>query len=275
MSGVALAVSYALFLWWFSTGLVFLLVLRSRRILPLSLLLAALLVPVSLYGLARSSADPTVFGAYAAFTSAIMLWGTQEIGFLTGFVTGPRPLPCPTGLTLPARAAYAVTAILYHEVALALSGLATAAVTWGGVNQVGGTTFLILWVMRLSAKLNLFLGVPVLNDGSMPDALVFLRSYFVRSRATRFFPFAVGLALAAFACLVARACFAVTDPARAGGCLLATLLGLAVLEHAFMMFRLPVDALWSWSTRNRRPATEVLPDRERSDLASLERRLPT
>ena len=275
MSGVALAVSYALFLWWFSTGLVFLLVLRSRRILPLSLLLAALLVPVSLYGLAHSSADPTVFGAYAAFTSAIVLWGTQEIGFLTGFVTGPRPLPCPTGLTLPARAAYAVAAILYHELALALSGLAAAAVTWGGVNQVGGMTFLILWVMRLSAKLNLFLGVPVLNDGSMPDALVFLRSYFVRSRATCFFPFAVGLALAAFACLVACACFAGTDPARAGGCLLATLLGLAVLEHAFMMFRLPVDALWSWSTRSGRPATDVLPDRERSDLASLERRLPT
>ena len=38
------------------------------------------------------------------------------------------------------------------------------ALTWGGANQVGTWTFLVLWVMRLSAKLNVFLGVPNLTE---------------------------------------------------------------------------------------------------------------
>ena len=250
MGGASVAVAYALFVWWFSTGLVFLLVLRGRRARRWSVGVAALLVPFSLYVLARGSADASVFGAYSAFTAAILLWGAQEIGFLTGFVTGPRPLPCPAGLALPRRAAYATAAILYHETALVLSGVAVAAVTWNEANQVGGATFLILWVMRLSAKINLFLGVPVVNDEVMPDELVFLRSYFTRGPANPLFPLTMGLALAVLAVLAVDAWSTRSgSTACAGHCLLATLLGLAILEHGFMLVRLPVDVLWRWSTR--------------------------
>ena len=249
MSGAALAVGYALFVWWFSTGLVYLLVLRTPRALRWSLVLAALLAPASLYASFRFGADASSFGVYSAFTAAILLWGAQEIGFLTGFVTGPRPLPCPPGLPLPRRAAYAVAAILYHELALMVSGLALMTATWGEPNQVGGATFLILWLMRLSAKLNLFLGVPVLNDEVMPDRLVFLRSYFRRGPLNGFFPVTMSLATGAAGTLGAFAALARNEADQAGLYLLATLLGLAVLEHAFMAVRLPVGLLWRWSTR--------------------------
>ncbi len=82
MGAAAPALTYAVFVWWFSTGIVLLLVLRARRTLVLSLLGAALCVPISLYVLARTSTDQSVFGAYAAFTAAIVLWGTQELAFL-------------------------------------------------------------------------------------------------------------------------------------------------------------------------------------------------
>lgn len=284
MGLVASPILYALFVWWFSTGIVLLLVLRRRRTIVVSLGGAAVLFPVSLYCLARSSTDDSVTGAYVAFTAAILLWGTQELAFLTGFLTGPRPRACPPGVFGLRRAAYAIGAILYHELALIASGAAVAAVTYGGVNQIGLYTFLILWVMRVSAKLNLFLGMPVLNDEVMPDHLVFIRSYFTRGAVNGLFPIAMGLAILTTIVLVARAFGEQAGPTiQAGSLLLAALLALAILEHGFMMVRLPVDALWRWSTRGgvqSAPAADNgSPDIHRRDqrreLGDIERVLPT
>jgi putative photosynthetic complex assembly protein 2 len=284
MGVVALPILYALFVWWFSTGIVLLLVLRRRRTIVWSLIGAAVAFPLGLYILARSSGDDSVTGAYVAFTAAILVWGTQELAFLTGFVTGPRPLSCPSGIRGVRRAAYAIGAILYHELALIGSGVAVGAVSFGGTNQVGFQTFLILWVMRLSAKLNLFLGMPVLNDEVMPDHLTFLRSYFTRGAVNGLFPVAMVLSILATVLLVERAFAAQVEAGtQAGFLLLATLLALAILEHGFMMVRLPVDALWRWSTsgrvRSRSTAGNGSSDTHRRDLphelGDIERVLPT
>ena len=69
------------------------------------------------------------------------------------------------------RLSLALQAILYHEFALLACGAAIVALTWTGANQVGLWTFAALWVLRQSAKINLFLGVPVTNDELMPDAV--------------------------------------------------------------------------------------------------------
>ena len=82
---------YAAFVWWFSTGAVLLLVGRSGRADVVRIGCAAGLLAASLSGLALSANDTSVAGAYAAFTSTILLWGAQEIAFLAGWVTGPRP----------------------------------------------------------------------------------------------------------------------------------------------------------------------------------------
>ncbi len=250
MRAVAPAIAYALFVWWFSTGLVLLLVLRRRAVVRAGLVGAALAFPVCLLVLAKSSAWTDVPGAYAAFTAAILLWGTQEIAFLAGFFTGPRPLPCPAGATGLSRVGYAVTSILYHEIALAVSGLAVLAVGWGGPNQVGTLTFAVLWAMRVSAKLNLFLGVPVLNDGFMPAPIAYARSYFRRGPVNGFMPVAMGAAVLAAAAIAAAAADPGAGPgSQVGGTLVASLLALAVAEHVFMVVPLPVDRLWAWSTR--------------------------
>lgn len=249
MKAVAPAILYALFVWWFTTGLVLLLVLRQRRTVVASLIGAALLFPVSLYLMATSGAQTSVLGAYVAFTAAIVLWGTQETAFLTGLITGPRPMPCPPGARGMARLRYAISAILYHELALLATGAAVLAVTWGAVNQAGALTFLVLWIMRLSAKLNLFLGVPVLNDEAMPREIGHLRSYFLRGPVNAFFPIAVGLAVLILIALVAAAADQDVSPAaEVGYVLVAALLCLAIIEHLFMLVPLPIDRLWAWST---------------------------
>jgi putative photosynthetic complex assembly protein 2 len=269
VSDAAAAIGYALLLWWLSTALIFLLVLRGRRFRPVSLVVGALLVPASLYGLARSSADPSVFGAYMAFTCAVGLWGAQEIGFLTGAITGPRPVRCPPHLPLVERGRHAIGAILYHELAIVVSGLLLLIVTRGAPNQIGAGTFLILWIMRLCAKLNLFLGVPVVTDAMMPPELDHLRSYFRRSGVTLFFKTSMTIAVAATAALAAAAFHAPGVDGEVGYCLMAALLGLAVIEHLFMLAPLPLDALWAWCIPSSMPRPKLIKARTKASVRSV------
>lgn len=277
MNPVAQAVLYALFVWWFSTGAVLLLVLRKRRTVQATLVGAALLFPVCLYLLSKSSAQTSSLGVYVAFSAAILLWATQEIAFLTGFLTGPRVLPCPDGARGLRRAYFAVSAILYHEVALLVSGAAVVAVTWNAPNRFGTLTFLVLWAMRVSAKLNLFLGVPVLNDDVMPARIAHLRSYFTRGPVNGFFPIAVLLSVGLACAFGILAQDPDASPAtEAGYVLVTTLTGLAILEHLFMLVPLPIDRLWRWSTFGTAAAPvrrghAALPD----DLADDRRVLPS
>ena len=109
---------YAAFVWWFSTGAVLLLVGRAGRFDLAAIALAALLLAVSLCGLAFSAGDASVGGAYMAFTCTILLWGAQEIAFLAGWVTGPRPGRALRMSLAGDALVRRLQAILYHELAL-------------------------------------------------------------------------------------------------------------------------------------------------------------
>jgi putative photosynthetic complex assembly protein 2 len=257
MGSVAAPVLYALFVWWFSTGLVLMLVLRRPQ--AANVFAAAVLFPLSLYLLVRSSGQTTIGGVYLAFTATILLWGSQEIAFLTGLITGPKPHPCPMQATGLDRLRAALGAILYHEIALLVSGALVLTIEWHAANQVGILTFFVLWIMRLSAKLNLFMGVPVLNDEALPASISYVRSYFRRSAVNGFFPFSVVIAVLILSGLVTSA----ADPdasatTEAGYVLVAALMGLAILEHVFMLVPLPIDRLWAWSTGRERAKTIAL-----------------
>jgi len=243
---------FALFVWWFSTGVVLYLVGRPFRVPRRSLLGAGVLFAASLYGLALSSANMRVIGAYMAFACAILVWGTQEFAFLTGVITGPSNKACAEGCSGWHRVTLAVRAIAYHEIALLLTGIAVIGATWNSNNLLGVWTFVILWTMRLSAKINLFLGVPVLNQEFLPDRLNYLASFFSKGPMNPFFPFAVTVATAIAALLIAQALSSDATPfTRTEYMLLASLLALGVLEHWFMVLPLPISALWGWGMRSR------------------------
>ncbi len=245
-------VLYALFLWWFSTGLILLLDGLPRWTFRWSLLGASGAFGLALHGVASSAGDPTPAGAYAAFTSAVLVWGWNEIAFLMGFVTGPRKAACPVGCSGWRHFGHATATVLHHELALAASALLVVLLTWGGVNQVATWTFLILWAMRLSTKLNLFLGVPNPSAELLPDHLRYLGRYLTRKPMNLLFPLSVTLSTAVAALLVhgALAPPAGSFPAT-GRSLLATLATLGVLEHWFLVLPLPATRLWRWSLRTR------------------------
>lgn len=252
LSNPAVAALCAIFVWWFSTGIILYVVGLAPRTFRWSALVACGLFTASLWGLASSSSDTSVVGAYLAFTWALALWGALEIGFLLGLLTGPRSEPCPDGCSGWRRVAYAIEAILYHELALIVSGVAVVAVAWDGANQIGVWTLAILWSMRLSAKLNLFLGVPILNDQFLPSHLRYLSSFFIRGRVNFLFPVAITGSTVVTAALVVRALAPDASAFDAiGFTLLATLMALAVVEHWFMVLPLPVELLWNWGMRSR------------------------
>lgn len=245
---------YAAFVWWFSTGAVLLLVGSVGKSLSLRVVFAGGLLTIALCGLSVTADDTSVAAAYMAFSCIICLWGAQEIAFLSGWLTGPRPEPCPKGARGFIRFSHAVQAILYHELSLLICGALVAALTWHADNQVGLWTYAALFVLRQSAKINLFLGVPVTNSELMPDAVQFLRTYFARKPVSAFFPLSVTLATAVLVIMIQRIVeVAITPSDVVGLTLVSTLFALGVVEHWFMLLPLPAITLWSWGVRSGLP----------------------
>jgi putative photosynthetic complex assembly protein 2 len=275
-----LASVYAVFLWWFSTGVILLAVGRGGRNHVWTFGGATVVLAASLWGLAVTADDASPTGAYIAFTCAVLVWAWQEVGFLTGIVTGPRQEPLSPGVTGLARVSQAFQAIVYHEAAIVASGAAVVLATAGGANQVGVWTFAVLWVMRLSAKLNLFLGVPNRGEEFLPQHLRYIGSYFAARPMNLLFPLSVTLPTVVLGLLALQIAGAASGSFEATALsLVAALLALAVLEHWFFVLPIPSIALWRWSLRSRaeRPlsTTCVTPAKAAApDLALEDRRLP-
>lgn len=282
MTAYAWPALYALFVWWFSTGLILFLDGLPKPTYRWTMAAATALAVAALFGLAASSGQDTVAGAFVAFTCALTVWAWHEVAFLMGFVTGPRQTACPPGTTGRHRFRLAVAAILHHELAIAATALLVVSLTWNGANPVGAWTFLLLWAMRLSAKLNLFQGVPNLAETLLPDQLRYLASYMRRRPPGQLFALTVSAASGATA-LLAWAAFT-ADPGTAaatGLTFLTTMAALAVLEHWLMVIPLPDTALWGWALKSReqprRPAApppmKLLPAQIQPALA-IDRRRP-
>ena len=252
MSVYLLPILYTLFLWWFSTGVILYLNGLPRWTHPWTMLAATVLLGVALAGLGATRDDTRVSGAYLAFTCTLLVWAWQEVAFLLGYVTGPRRSPCPAGLHGWRRAGFAIQTLLHHELALIVLCLAVMATTWGGSNSTGITSFLIFWVMRQSAKLNIFLGVRNLSEDFLPVHLKYLQTYFRRAPMNPLFPVSVvassWLAIWLWQAASAQGVGAFDATALTFA---ATLLSLAILEHWFMVLPLPSQALWQWGLRSR------------------------
>ncbi|WP_292999704.1 putative photosynthetic complex assembly protein PuhE [Nevskia sp.] len=254
MSSIAYPVAFTLFLWWFSTGAILYLDGLPRHTFRWSLLAATGVLAGALVCLAQASAETTATSAYAAFTCGILVWGWLEMSFLMGFITGPRRTPCPPASRGLLRMRHAIEAILYHELALIGGAVLIATSTWGNPNQLGLWTYAVLWILRTSAKLNVFLGVRNLSEEFLPDHLRYLQTYFTRKPMNLLFPVSVTVAtIAAIRLWQAALAPGAGEFDAAALSFVATLLTLAVLEHWFLVVPIPANLLWQWGLASRKP----------------------
>ena len=197
--------------------------------------------------------DTLVYGTYYAFLSALGIWGWIELAFLSGAITGPNNRPRPPNVALWKRFALAVGTVAYHEALLVLTLILLGSASIGMPNHFIALTLSVLFFARISAKLNLFLGVARINVEFLPRPLVHLSSHFHYAKVNGFFPFAVTFLTFAAACWIERAVCAPTDARQIGFVLLAALTLLAHLEHWFMILPLPDQKLWRWMMPAQKP----------------------
>lgn len=253
MSDHALAISSVVVSWWLSTGVVLRVVWLPRTAHRASVAVFTGLAIIALYGVIHASAIQTAGAAYLGFACALAVWAWHELTFLLGMISGPRKLACPPEASGWQRFRYATATVIHHELALALTAVVLAAATWGAPNQVATWTFGVLWIMRLSAKLNVFVGVRNLSEEFIPPHLRYLTSYFRRTRRSPLVLLSVVGASLGLLPLVGGALAAgASDFVIVGHTLVATLLGLAVVEHLFLALPLPDAMLWRWILRSRR-----------------------
>lgn len=255
----------AVLVWWFTTGIILFLDGLPPSTFRWSMGAATACLVGAGHLLETSSHDMSVTGAYSAFGSAILVWGWLEMSFLMGFVTGPRKTPCPERCGGWQHFVHATQAIIYNELATLLAAVCIVATTLHAANRVALWTFCILWAMRLSAKLNLFLGVPNLGDKFLPPHLQYLKSFFRKRPMNFLFPVSVSASTIVTVLLVQKLLSADEAFNVTAGALTAGLLALAVLEHWFMVLPLPSEKMWQWAMRA---------DRTHAGRHAMESRLP-
>jgi len=238
----------AAFAWWFSTGVLFWLIGRHPRSYRWTALWTTVLAAAATAMVVVLREETGVWSAYAGFFAGLAIWAWHESLFLLGYVSGPRRGACPEGLSTWRRFLVSVQTVIHHEVGIAVHGLIIVALSWQAPNQIAAWTYLLLWGMRLNAKLVVFLGAPNISDEFLPSHLTYLSSYFGKRRITLFFPVFITLATAVATVLTHWAVLATPGSGDAVGLwLLTSLAWLAVLEHWALVLPIPDGALWRWA----------------------------
>ena len=259
MGGIWTPALIALFVWWFSTGVILMAVKyadrRGGNAHLWSVLLALPLLVLGLWGFAVTCRDTSVAGVYLAFLSALAIWGWIEMAFLCGLITGPNRRACPPGIREWERFLRAWGTIAWHEMLLVGMLITLGVLAWQAPNIFGLWTFAVLFAARISAKLNLFFGVPRINVEFLPKPLAHLPSHFRISAMNSFYPLSLTIISLAIGCWLERLYASATPAHTAGFALLTALTALALLEHWFMVLPLPDAKLWRWMLPKGNPAT--------------------
>jgi putative photosynthetic complex assembly protein 2 len=230
--------------WWLGTGMVLYLQQRLKHTGAALITTLCLLSMTSLAVLKYSSLQLESWHSYAGFIAAVVLWGCLELSYFTGLIGGVHKLHCPKNCNTAMRFRLALGASIWHELSVLAVALIVLELCRHGSNPSGMYTFMVLWLMRWSAKLNLFWGVPNFNTDWFPAHMNHLHSYMKSSRVSLFFPLSV---LAASAVAINLMIHTVSAPPAQSlsTALPCVLLVLAILEHLFMALPISDSALWN------------------------------
>ena len=246
VSDTLVAAAFAIFCWWLGTGAILWLDRRGGSMARWSLPFFSILMGLSFWGVSVSMAASDAAHAYLGFASTIVMWGWHELAFLTGCLSGPRKEPLSPGAIGWLRLRESVAVILWHELALLANFAILVWMQLGQPNHTALCTFALLWCMRVSAKLNLFVGIPMHSEQYLPPHLMYLASYFRCDKAGLWFRSSVGLATGFWLWLLWSGWHA-PETISASWLLLASLLGLAILEHLLMVLPWSMEKLWGWA----------------------------
>jgi putative photosynthetic complex assembly protein 2 len=251
MAAHGLPLLYVVVLWFLSTALVVWLDNRSTRSFGSSLTVAGIFAVVGVILITIAARDTSALASYVSFTATFAVWGYHEMSFLMGKLTGPRRSECPVGVVGWMRFRLSAATVIHHELALVATLGLLAALTWGQPNLTGVAAFAILLAMRLSTKLNIFMGVPNFSSEILPPQLAYLKSYFRKRAFNPLMPFSL-IGGGALTFWLGQSALASGGDAATSLSLLTGLALLGVIEHVFLVLPLSDSALWRWAITDAR-----------------------
>ncbi|MEQ8305638.1 MAG: putative photosynthetic complex assembly protein PuhE [Hoeflea sp.] len=255
------AIAVASIAWWIATGLVLALARAGSTHLGAVMAVATGVALAGIAGLVATHDATTVGSAYVAFFSALALWAWHETTFLIGLLTGPRRVGMAEAPVETSRFRAAFLTVRDHELALAATVIALVWLMAGADNTTGLLVFVLLWVMRISTKLNIYLGARHAISDMLPDRLSYLKSYFRTDRTSGWFYVSLAGSAGLLAWLTVMAATAAMPHDTAKWTLLACFAGLALLEHLFLILPVRDSALWAWAME-RKPKTQSPQNRD-------------
>ena len=247
-----LAACFAFLLWWLGTGVVLWLDGLPRKTFVWSILATSLVSAAGLYAIWWAQTESSQLAIYLAFAGGLSVWAWQEMSYYLGFLTGPRKKSCDPGCRGWVHFAHALQTSLYHEISIVVGAVLVWTLSRQAEIPIGFWTYVVLWAMHESARINVFLGVRNVNAEWLPEHLAYLRSFLRQAPMNPWFPLSVMLAAlaAAWVFYLAWAC---GDPIQASAFyLLGALATLALVEHVFLMLPVPLTAPWAWALGKRR-----------------------
>lgn len=230
------AVAFVILMWGGSTGIIFYLDSLPTRTFPWSMAAASLVLIGCGYAIWVLRDNYSTGAIATSFAAGLLAWGWTEISLYMGYVTGPRKLRCVEGCSGVKHFGHAVSANLWHEITVILFAIAI----WATANQTATWCFVMLWLMHLSARINVFLGVRNVSADFVPDHMEVLKGFLRQRNMNPLFPFSCTL-------LTGLLIYLVTFPQTFEITMAATLVAIGLLEHILLMLPLPTEKLWTWA----------------------------
>jgi putative photosynthetic complex assembly protein 2 len=230
------AIAYVVVLWGLSTALIFYLDSLPTHTFRWSMAAATLLLIGCFVAMWHFRDADSLTAIAVSFAAGLLAWGWTEMSLYMGYITGPRKHRCPHGCSGVAHFGHAVSANLWHE--LVVIGLAL--LIWMSGNHTALWCFVMLWLMHLSARLNVFLGVRNVSEEFVPAHMEVLKGFLRRRNMNPLFPVSC-------IALTALTVYLMSLPQSFSTTMAATLAAIGLLEHILLMLPLPIERMWHWT----------------------------
>ncbi len=251
-------VLYAIFLWWFVTGVIIVTYGRSTWVRHFAFVSATVVMLLAVGGLFLTRHQTQPAAVYLSLTCGIFIWGWQVASYYLGYITG-LPHKDDFGEVLQVinqrpnsfalRFWLALRASLFHELLIIGFFVLLTVLTWNAPNKWGLWIFLALWVMHALAKLNVFFGVRNFDIKFLPPHLHHLDRLLGKRSTNPLLPLTIVVgSLFSLAHIYQGIVPYATLDQTIGFLTVGTMLGLGVIEHLLLVVPIPA-MLWGWSIK--------------------------
>jgi putative photosynthetic complex assembly protein 2 len=235
-----IAIAFVVLMWSGSTALIFYLDSLPTRTFKYSMAAATLILAVCIFAFWQLADVTTTFALATSFAAGLLAWGWTEMALYMNYITGPRKQRCVEGCSGMNHFGHAVSANLWHEMVV----IGFAVLIYVSANETAFWSYTMLWLMHLSARLNVFLGVRNVSEEFVPEHMDVLKGFLRRRNMNPLFPFSC-------VALLGLTVYLVSLPQTFSVTMAATLAAIGLLEHFLLMLPLPTEKLWTWSLSQR------------------------